>query len=619
MSTRVQKGNTVFRPVARARARPGGESRQASVVADSGQSVGPVADSVRPPTPIAPSRGPPTIASSQPSSGIVIVVPSRSVSIHPLSSQVTSNATPTRLAVTPILPPTEARKAAFSNSAHSEQTLVPDPTNSQNFSSSFDPSQIDPQLFPSTDVTGSRSQGIEQGALFGASVENRPRVAPDSSSSVNVPRPRRKASRKGAVDSNPDQEGNYEPREAVQESESGTAPKKKRFRKRIAENTDEEERSESGPKRRRVRSSTTPRPRSGRTRAPSPPPFDADMDPGEELDPTVTTMAALCDDTGHGRVSSRAAAIVSNHAAWRATNREKRARMKAILEAKKYGRNLEDEDERPNKTSDANSEVDQNGGASETVPSTSATAPVPGSSALDIQVEEGAPSGGVDGFDYTEHMAISRYNVQVRIGPNGETIIDEESLFVNRDEEHHTEEYTHVEESDMSKFVNSSTYSKKSRGSRWSAEETELFYDALSQFGENYELISYVLPGRDRKACKNKFKTEDKKNPARITYCLNNRRPYDIQTLSRMTGKDFSGPTPIIRAPTPLRSTELEINADPGSMETPQAIRKKSRTPAVHPDEEILGDIDDVDKEESADTFDARTLENGEILLPVIA
>jgi transcription factor TFIIIB component B'' len=47
----------------------------------------------------------------------------------------------------------------------------------------------------------------------------------------------------------------------------------------------------------------------------------------------------------------------------------------------------------------------------------------------------------------------------------------------------------------------------------------------LSQYGENYELIAYILPGRDRKACKNKFKAEDKKNPARINYCLNNRIP----------------------------------------------------------------------------------------------
>ena len=49
---------------------------------------------------------------------------------------------------------------------------------------------------------------------------------------------------------------------------------------------------------------------------------------------------------------------------------------------------------------------------------------------------------------------------------------------------------------------------------------------ALSQFGENYELMSYVLPGRDRKACKAKFKTEDKKNSQRINHCLKNRIPY---------------------------------------------------------------------------------------------
>jgi hypothetical protein len=65
----------------------------------------------------------------------------------------------------------------------------------------------------------------------------------------------------------------------------------------------------------------------------------------------------------------------------------------------------------------------------------------------------------------------------VRIGPNGETIIDEESLYVDRDNEEHMEDYTHVEESDTSKFVNSATYGKKYRGSRWSAEETELFFD----------------------------------------------------------------------------------------------------------------------------------------------
>lgn len=141
-----------------------------------------------------------------------------------------------------------------------------------------------------------------------------------------------------------------------------------------------------------------------------------------------------------------------------------------------------------------------------------------------------------------------------------------------------------------------------------------VLFQALSQFGENYELISYILPGRDRKACKNKFKAEDKKSPARITYCLTNRRPFgafsripihaidliglgflaDIATLSRMTGKDFSGPTPVIRAPTPLRSSQLDTGQPAEAPDSPAAVRKQSRTPGPSDyAEEVLGNIDD--------------------------
>lgn len=131
-------------------------------------------------------------------------------------------------------------------------------------------------------------------------------------------------------------------------------------------------------------------------------------------------------------------------------------------------------------------------------------------------------------------------------------------------------------------------------------------------------MISLILPGRDRKACKNKFKAEDKKNPARINFCLNNRKPFgmpilpdvllrfsrlfaDIQTLARMTGKDFSGPTPVIRAPTPVQSKELDpsTSSEPAVTAKPKATRKKSKTPAVKDGEEILGSIDDIEQEDS--------------------
>jgi transcription factor TFIIIB component B'' len=198
-------------------------------------------------------------------------------------------------------------------------------------------------------------------------------------------------------------------------------------------------------------------------------PYDPDADPGEDLDPTAVTMAALCDDNGWGRVSSKAAQIVDNHLAWKRSNREKRAQMRANMEAKKYGRN-DDDTGQPSQ----NSSVPEQS----TVTKESAASAEPGSAPTNEGERQGAdedPSGS--GFDYSQDVATSRYNVQIRIGPNGETIIDEESLFVDRNTTDETADYTHVEESDVTKFVNSGTYGRRYRSSRWSAEETELFFD----------------------------------------------------------------------------------------------------------------------------------------------
>ena len=45
---------------------------------------------------------------------------------------------------------------------------------------------------------------------------------------------------------------------------------------------------------------------------------------------------------------------------------------------------------------------------------------------------------------------------------------------------------------------------------------------ALRQFGQNFDLIARVLPGRTYRMCKNKFKAEDKKHPALIDDALRN-------------------------------------------------------------------------------------------------
>ena len=132
--------------------------------------------------------------------------------------------------------------------------------------------------------------------------------------------------------------------------------------------------------------------------------------------------------------------------------------MKAKAERKKYGR----PEEEPEQGSEA---------TEPTIPAV--VLPDPTSSPL-----EGASQQDADDIDYTQGLQHSRFNAQIRIGPNGETIVDETSLVVEREDgEASTEGYAHVVESDLTKFTNSGTFAKKTKGSRWSAEETELFYD----------------------------------------------------------------------------------------------------------------------------------------------
>ena len=403
-------------------------------------------------------------------------------------------------------------------------------------SSDINDTQIDPALLEAV-VTALRHVDESQSAHIDHVLQEPPAPAPDGDP-VDVPSQRKRQPRtRRATDPSSQGEGSSGPSKsrgrrrrssaAGDEDASSTDTRRRRSTRQPSEVGDEESGDESRPRRKRAR----------RARAPSVPPFDIDADPGEEIDPTAVTMADLCDDLGRGKVSSKAAQIVTNHAAWRAANKEKRARLRAIAEAKKYGRNLEEEEEAAGAAGKA---------AEEEEPAAALQQDTEASSSQVNGEDDGDQRG--DDYDYTQNMSTSRYNVQVRIGPNGETIIDEGSLFVDRQEEDDTAEYTHIEESDATKFVNSMSYSKKLRGSRWSAEETELFYDvrccgrsttsrhshslfptqALQQFGENYELISYILPGRDRKACKNKFKAEDKRNSNRINYCLKNRRPYGM-------------------------------------------------------------------------------------------
>lgn len=68
-----------------------------------------------------------------------------------------------------------------------------------------------------------------------------------------------------------------------------------------------------------------------------------------------------------------------------------------------------------------------------------------------------------------------------------------------------------------------------------------------------------------------------------------------MQTLSRMTGKDFSGPTPEIRAPAALSLAEPQNNPEANQPPARGQTVGSSSTTVEHV--EVVGDISSFDQE----------------------
>ncbi|CAI2194133.1 3757_t:CDS:2, partial [Funneliformis geosporum] len=98
-----------------------------------------------------------------------------------------------------------------------------------------------------------------------------------------------------------------------------------------------------------------------------------------------------------------------------------------------------------------------------------------------------------------------------------------------------------IEEDKFSHIVNSFTYSKKPRkNERWTIEDTELFFKALSRWGTDFEIISRKIFNnrKSRDQVKNKYKRERKFNSLRVYKALDTRipiEPEELEIISRYT------------------------------------------------------------------------------------
>ncbi|KAB1212652.1 Transcription factor TFIIIB component B'' [Morella rubra] len=72
-------------------------------------------------------------------------------------------------------------------------------------------------------------------------------------------------------------------------------------------------------------------------------------------------------------------------------------------------------------------------------------------------------------------------------------------------------------------LINYQSFMVKTPSTRWSKQDTELFYEAVSQFGTDFAMIQQLFPGRTRHQVKLKFKKEEHQYPLRLSEALTSR------------------------------------------------------------------------------------------------
>ncbi len=198
------------------------------------------------------------------------------------------------------------------------------------------------------------------------------------------------------------------------------------------------------------------------------------------------------------------------------------------------------------------------------------------------QEVQGTPAA-VDTTKNTSETAESRLERLSRAGeenarvvPNtviidGEIQIDETSLQLDRHAnaavERDAEQLEGIDESELTRRVNSSSWLKRDSGGPWSEESTERFFEALQMFGTDFGMISKLFPGRTRHSIKLKFRKEEKVNRQRVKQTLMGERILvDMEEYSRITNTVYEDP----------KYLERDLAEDRRRIEEEQAAAKEA-------------------------------------------
>ncbi|KAI8296518.1 Transcription factor TFIIIB component B'' [Colletotrichum sp. SAR 10_98] len=149
---------------------------------------------------------------------------------------------------------------------------------------------------------------------------------------------------------------------------------------------------------------------------------------------------------------------------------------------------------------------------------------------------------------------------------DGQIVVDQNSLALDRHAiaDANAEDMLEIEENDFTTLTTQNSYrtgSKLKGPNVWTEDETELFYRGLRMFGTDFQMISGMFPGKNRRHVKMKFNREERHAPARIDAILVGKKELqiDLEEYKTWTKAEYEPVEDIMAA---HRLQQVEFDAE---------------------------------------------------------
>ncbi|XP_027359856.1 uncharacterized protein LOC113868459 isoform X2 [Abrus precatorius] len=100
---------------------------------------------------------------------------------------------------------------------------------------------------------------------------------------------------------------------------------------------------------------------------------------------------------------------------------------------------------------------------------------------------------------------------------------EEEEIFGSEDGRDPDDDRANGRIPSASSLFNYQSFMEKAPRGKWSKQDTELFYEAVRQFGTDFSMIQQLFPDKTRHQIKLKYKKEERQHPLRLSDAVNNR------------------------------------------------------------------------------------------------